>query len=130
VSEENVELARSLIDARRHGARKTMVTMLDRDVVVRSDPSWPEQEICGRDAVIGWWRSAWESLGGEARVEEMKDLRDHVLLRVCWTMRGTHSGVVGDLRWSEVVTFRDGRVIFVEYFLEHEAALKAVGLEE
>src|SRR5207253_1864627 len=64
------------------------------------------------------------------RIEEVMDLGDRVLARWCWHIRGLHSGVEGEQRGSVICTFRDGRVILEEFFLEHEQALKAVGLSE
>ena len=55
---------------------------------------------------------------------------DRLLTRFCWKTRGQHSGIERDLRWSQINTYRDGLVVFAEYFLDHEQALKAVGLEE
>ena len=34
------------------------------------------------------------------------------------------------MRYSELNTYREGRLILSEFFLEHEQALKAVGLAE
>ncbi len=34
------------------------------------------------------------------------------------------------MRWSELSTVRDSLTILIEFFLEHQSALKAVGLEE
>ena len=36
----------------------------------------------------------------------------------------------GEIRYSELNTYREGRLILSEFFLEHEQALRAVGLEE
>ena len=49
-------------------------------------------------------------------------------MRMCWNTRGQHSGLEGQQRWSQIVTIRDGRYTFREYFLDHEQALNAVGL--
>ena len=45
-------------------------------------------------------------------------------------MRGSHSDVEGDQCYSVISTLCDGRVVLEEFFLDHEHALKAVGLEE
>jgi ketosteroid isomerase-like protein len=103
---------------------------LDPDVVVRTDPGWPEQRILGRRAVTAWLRGAVESLGPGARIDEIVDLGDRVLARWCWNTRGQHSGIGGELRYSEIVTYREGRIILIEHFRDHAEALKAVGLEE
>jgi hypothetical protein len=58
------------------------------------------------------------------------DLGDRVLVRVCWHMRGLHSGVEGE-QWTFIIgKFRDCRVILEEFFLEHEQALEALEMRE
>jgi ketosteroid isomerase-like protein len=69
-------------------------------------------------------------MGPDIRNEEMMDLGDRVLVCFRWHARGTQSGVEGEQSVSEICTFRDSRVVFIEYFLDHEQALKAVGLAE
>ena len=81
-------------------------------------------------AVTAWLRGAVESLGPDNHVEKLVDLGDRVLARWCWNTRGQRSGIGGELRYSEIVTYRDGRAILIEHFRDHEEALKAVGLEE
>ena len=130
MSQENVEILRENIKAFQRGDWDAVAADWDPHVLVRTDPSWPEQFIYGREALIDWQRSAWESLGPEVRVEEIVDLGDRLLVRMCWNTRGQHSGIEQDLRWSQVSTYRDGRVVFSEYFLDHEQALQALGLEE
>ena len=125
-----MEILRENIEAFRRGDWDAVAADWDPHVLVRTDPSWPEQFIYGREAVIDWQRSAWESLGPEVRIEEIVDLGDRLLTRFCWNTRGQHSGIEQDLRWSQVNTYRDGCIVFAEYFLDHEQALKAVGLAE
>ena len=45
-------------------------------------------------------------------------------------MRGQHSGVEGEFRTSQILTFREGRTILIEYFFEHEQALRALEMRE
>jgi len=40
------------------------------------------------------------------------------------------SDVQGEVRYSELNTYRAGRLIFSGFFLDHSEALKAVGLAE
>ena len=130
MSEENVERFRQQIDAFRRGDWDAVAQDLDPHICVRTDPSWPEQQIYGREATVDWQRGAWELIGPDARIEESSDLGERVLARVHWKTRGQHSGIEDDLCFSVVSTHREGRIVFLEYFLEHEQALKAVGLAE
>ena len=130
MSEENVRRAREANDAARRGDWEALAPNLDPHVLARTDPRWPEQHIYGREAVIAFWRGLSESVGTDTRIEEIMDLGDRILVRVCWTMHGEQSGLAGEQGVSIIETYREGRVILIEYFLEHEQALKAVGLEE
>jgi hypothetical protein len=103
---------------------------LDPDVLIRTDPRWPEQRIYGRDAAVAWYRDVWESGGPDISIEETMDLGDRVLARYCWHMRGLHSGVEGEQRMSVISTYRESRAILIEFFLDHEQALAALEMRE
>ena len=130
MSQENVDLYRKWFDALTRGDWDVVAAGFDPDVLVRTDPGWPEQRIYGRQAVTAWTRGALESMGPDFRIDEIVDLGDRVLARWCWNTRGQHSGIGGELRYSEIVTYREGRTILIEHFRDHEQALKALGLEE
>ena len=50
-------------------------------------------------------------------------------MRTSWTIRGHVSGIEGEQPASILYTFRDGRVILEEFFIDHAEALAAVGLK-
>jgi SnoaL-like domain len=126
MSEANVEIAREMNEAFRRGDWEAMATTLDPLVLIRTDPRWPEQSATGRDAAIAFFRSISELWGPDLRPEEIVDLGDRVLARLRWIVRGQHSGVEGEFRFSEIATYRKGRVVLDEYFFEHEQALEAL----
>jgi hypothetical protein len=130
MSQENVEIVQNGNAAFRRGDWNAVAENMDPHILLRTDARWPEQRIYGREAAIAFYRGLSESGGPDIRIEEMMDLGDRVLVRMCWHMRGLHSGVEGDQRTSVICTFREGHVILEEFFIEHEQALKAVGLTE
>jgi ketosteroid isomerase-like protein len=130
MSQENAKLARAMNEAARRGDWDAVAARLDPDVLIRTDPRWPEQRVYGREAVLDWYRGVKESMGSDYRIEEITDLGDRVLIRLRWLARGQHSDAEGDICYSELNTYRDGRMILSEFFLEHEHALKALGLTE
>jgi ketosteroid isomerase-like protein len=130
MSPENVDLARRNSEAFQRGDWEALAASLDPHVLLRLDPTWPEQRIYGRAATLDFYRSSRESLGPDSSIEKITDLGDRLLIQVRWATRGHRSGIEADLTWSEVVTYRDGYIVFVEYFLDHRDALEAVGLEE
>jgi len=130
VSQETVEIVRTMNDAFRRADWDAIAATLDPDVLIRTDARWPEQRFYGQAAAMALYRGAWESLGPDVRIEDVVDLGDRVLVRLCWFVRGQQSDAQGELRYSELNTYREGRMILCEFFLDHADALKAVGLEE
>lgn len=130
MSQENVEVARKNNEAFRRGDWDGLAASYDPDIAIRADPRWPDQRAYGREAAMNFFRSAWDAWGPDVRIEEIVDLGDRLIVRMVWNTHARHTGIEGDFRFSEIVTYRDGQVILVEYFLEHEQALKAVGLAE
>ena len=130
MSQENVETFRRGNAAIRRGDWDAVAAGMDPDVLLRMETRWPEQRVYGREAALAFYRGLWESAGTDVRIEDITDLGDRVLARCCWLMRGAHSGVQGEFWTSVLITFRDGRAILEEFFIDNEQALKAVGLEK
>jgi hypothetical protein len=80
--------------------------------------------------VIAFLLGAQESGGPDSYLEEIIDLGGRVLAPYRWIMRGQHSAGECELRFSEIATFREGRVILIELFLEHEQAPEALEMPE
>jgi hypothetical protein len=130
VSQQNVELQASALDAFRRGDWDALAAIMDPDILIRFDRSWPEQRAYGQEAAIVFYRGIVESWGSDVSYEEIVDLGDRVLTRERWNVSGQLSGVPGALESSAIVTFREGLSILIEYFLDHNEALKVAGLEE
>jgi ketosteroid isomerase-like protein len=126
VSAQNVDLYRKVFDAIGRGDWDAVAAKVDPDIVVRTDPGWPEQRIYGRQAYTAWMRDTMESMGPDFRIDEVVDLGDRVLGRWCWKTVGQHSGIGGELRYSEIVTYRAGLAILIEHFRDHQQALEAL----
>jgi SnoaL-like domain len=130
MSRANLDAFEKGNDAFMRGDWDAIAATMDAHILVRADPRWPEQRFYGREAVIAFWRGLWESWGPDARVEEVTDLGDRLLVRWRFVIRGQHSGAEGEQRISAIQTYRKGQVILVEYFLEHEQALEALEMRE
>jgi ketosteroid isomerase-like protein len=135
VSEENAEAVRRTCEAWERGELETWLETLHPDVVWDTThfEGWLEGAIYrGRDAVrhflVDEWRGSWDRY--EARVEEVADAGDRVL--VFWSQRmvGAGSGVPVVLDSAQVCTVRDGKLARVDNYTDRAEALKAVGLSE
>jgi ketosteroid isomerase-like protein len=130
VSQENVEVIQSNHAAVLRGDWEAQAATYDPNILVRADARWPESYVFGREAAIRFFRGVMEAGGSDLRHEEIVDLGDRVLVRERWNIHGQYSGIEGEQHHTAIVTFRAGRIILIEYFLDHDEALKAVGLEE
>jgi ketosteroid isomerase-like protein len=128
MSQENVEIARKVNEAIRRGDWDVVAAYYDPGISIRTDPTWPEQRIYGRAAAMNFVRNGCETWGLDVRIEEIVDLGDRLLIRMRWNTHARHTGIGGNFRFSELVTYRDGRAILVEFFIDHEQALQALGL--
>ena len=84
---ENVDLLIRSNEAFRRGDWDAWGANFDPDVLVRTDPVWPERIIFGRGAVIEWGRSTENSLGTDVRIEDIKDLGDRFSREMCGTRK-------------------------------------------
>ena len=57
MSQENLQAARKVNEAVRKGDWDTVAAAYDPHVSVRTDPSWPEQQMHGREALLEFFRS-------------------------------------------------------------------------
>jgi|1185.fasta_scaffold153469_2 ketosteroid isomerase-like protein len=135
MSQENVEIVRAAYRAYIAGDLDTYFNFFAEDVEVRPDASrFPEANpFRGREELRRFHREideSWEGGAGGGVITEVFPVNDQVVARADWGGRGRASGI--DLRSSltSVSTIRDGRVVKIEWFLDHAEALAAVGLSE
>ena len=132
MSQENVEIVRAADQAWNAGDMDAFFRDLDPDVVIRPDSSWPESRArLGSDAARSFFEDLTEMLGpGETVIEELIDAGDRVVSRLRVRVHGRQSAIEDEFAFTQVRTFRRGKTIMIEFFLDHQAALEAVGLSE
>jgi ketosteroid isomerase-like protein len=101
---------------------------LHPDVILRTPEGWPEPgPYVGREAVLRQWRQFRETWDGDAMelVGDVVQVGDRVAARAIW--RGAGRGPQQNLELTYHITIRDGTVIAIEEFWDHQQALDALG---
>jgi ketosteroid isomerase-like protein len=132
MSQENVDKSRDFIAAYNRRDFDAAVEFFDPEIEWVL-PARQRSDSCrGPDEVIRFWEGIDETFE-ELRLEpqEFIDAGDRVATRLRHFGRGKASGIEVDAElYHQVVTFRTGRMVRIEYFGKWSEALEAAGLEE
>jgi ketosteroid isomerase-like protein len=130
MSQENVERSRKAHAAFNQRDREAWLSMCDPGLEVVPAPDWPESDaIRGREAAWEFYVDAnapWESSTFDF-VDAIAVGGDKVVTDVRGEIRGTLSGAIAEFSRSQVVTFRDDKMLRHEWFTERSEALAAAG---
>jgi len=127
MSQENVDKARAFIEAYNRRDFDAAVVSFDPEIDWVLPAHQSSDSGRGPDAVRRFWEGLDETFE-ELRLDpqEFVDAGDQVATRLLYYARGKGSGIVveGEL-YHQVVTFRDGRMVRIEYFADWDEALEA-----
>jgi ketosteroid isomerase-like protein len=130
VSREKVELVKRGIEAWNARDVESSRERLDPDVVMRMAEGFPESgPFVGREAVMRWILDAREPFDQFVLepTSDFIDVGDRVVVR--YRSHGRGRGPDVSFEFTEVATFWDGKVIYMQFFWDHAEALKSVGLD-
>ena len=131
MSETNVELVLAGHEA--YNARALMeLCAPDIEAFPDSSVFLEADQLRGRDEFRSWLEeinSAWISARNDT-IEAFALGADRVLHRGQWGGEGAASGLYTTASITDIWTIRGGQIARVEYFFDHDQALKAVGVEE
>jgi ketosteroid isomerase-like protein len=133
MSEENVKLLHGVFDAFNRRDIDAFLTLCDPDVEFIS--YWLQVEgggsYRGHDGVRDWWERLLEVYPDfTAEVEDVRDLGDRTITRVCFHGHGVASDVpIGQTMW-QVAEFRHGQIIGWRFVTSEVDALEAAALSE
>jgi ketosteroid isomerase-like protein len=134
VSPGNVEIVRRIYEARlRSEDIEQVLEFLDPEVelVTGLAGSFTGASYRGHSGVRQWLDDAidaWEDFWPE--LIEFTDAGDCVVVDVRWHGRGRASSIEVDRRTTQIWTFRAGRVVRMETFMDRALALQAAGLQQ
>ena len=127
MSQDNVDKARAFIEAYNRRDFDAAVESFDPEIDWVLPAHQSSDSGRGPDEVRRFWEGLDETFE-ELRLEpqEFVDDGDQVATRLRYYGRGKGSGIVveGEL-YHQVVTFRNGRMVRIEYFTDWDQALEA-----
>jgi ketosteroid isomerase-like protein len=132
VSQENVDKARHFIEAYNRRDFDAAVESFDPEVEWILPERQASDSCRGPENVKRFWKELDDTMEElQLLPQEFLDAGDRVATRLRHYGRGKGSGVVIDEElYHQVVTFRDGKIVRMEYFASWSEALQAVGLTE
>jgi len=132
MSQENVDKAEDFLAAYNRRDFDAAVEFFDPEIEWVLPPLQRSDSCRGPDEVKRFWKGLDETFE-ELRLDpqESVDGGDRVAIRLRYYGRGKGSGaeVEGEL-YHQVTTFRDGKMVRIEYFPEWAEALEAARLRE
>jgi len=135
-SERNIAVVLASIEAFNAGDVDAQMATYAPDAVVASDPAsdaalvFPDRSV-GREVVRSEVTDIQKALGMRYRASEVRPVRENqVLCRGELGGTGVASGVEVYQSVSTLFTLRDGLITRLEFYGDHEEALKAAGLEK
>jgi ketosteroid isomerase-like protein len=131
MSEENVEIARLLIEAVNSEDVEAVLRCMDPAIEFIPKRAEVQGAYHGHEGVREYLLDTAENFDlYQVDNKEIRDLGDCVLVCDTLRIRGKESGVEVATSTAIVLTFRDGRIVRFEDFGERSKALEAIGFSE
>jgi ketosteroid isomerase-like protein len=130
MSQENVDKARDFIAAYNRRDFDAAVESFDPEIEWVLPARQSSDSCRGPEEVKRFWEGIDETFE-ELRLhpQEYVDAGDRVATRLRHSGRGKESGLeIDEELYHQVATFRDGRIVRMEYFAEWSEALEAAGV--
>jgi ketosteroid isomerase-like protein len=129
MSEENLNAVLAYIDAYNRRDFDAAVAAFDPDVEWVLPARQSSDSGHGKDAVIHFWEQIDETFDDlQLRPQEHIDAGDRIATRLRHYGRAKSGVEIDTELYHQVVTFRDGRMVRIEYFASWPDALEAAGI--
>ena len=133
MSRENVELLRRATDAFDRGDKALWLALCDPEIENVPPREWPESEsIRGAEAVWDFFvesNAPWEG-GASEQLEVIDAENGRIATQLHRDVQGKASGARVTWSFWQVVEFRNGKAVRIEWFTERSEALEAAGIQE
>jgi ketosteroid isomerase-like protein len=131
MSQENVDSSRQLWNRFLAGDMPGVLASLDAAIEVHDVPGLPDASVYygqqGYLDQIEKFRAAFTEMTYEPL--EFIDFGDKVVGVIRATGVSKLGGIEGEATYAQVETWRDGKIVRIEYFMSKDEALEAAGIE-
>jgi hypothetical protein len=131
MSQENIGLARALLDAFNRRDSDAFQALMDDEVEIQSRLDAMEGGYHGHEGVRRWWEHFLGAFPDYTiEVEELRDLGDVTLGHIRgWAHGAASAAPIMDTFWQPL-RWQDGKCVWWANYSTAEEALEAVGLSE
>jgi ketosteroid isomerase-like protein len=134
MSQENVEIVRSMFEAANRGDPDAWLEYWTDDIDFRAAEGAPDDHgpIKGKDALRAFLQD-WLNTFDDFKVEPIELIdagEDNVIAVMRISGRAKLSGVETELTYAELSTLRDGKIARGRQYFTRDEALEAAGLSE
>jgi ketosteroid isomerase-like protein len=133
VLDEDLSVTHRWFETWNQGDLDAFIDLYAADAEMTPPASWVEAgTIDGRPAIRRFFEGLKEAWEGEdvAILHEAFRAGDKVVSRMDWQVRGRVSGIDTHLALTNVNTIKGGKIVRQQHYLDHEEALKDLGLSE
>jgi ketosteroid isomerase-like protein len=132
MSQENVQASRRVWDRFLADDMPGVLANLDSEIEVHDVPELPDASVYhGHQGYLNQienFRQAFSEITYEPL--EFIDGGEKVVSVIRATGAAKVGGIEGEVTYAEVETWRDGKIVVIQYFTRRDDALKAAGLSE
>jgi uncharacterized protein len=131
MTQTNRELVQQAYEAWNRADWNGVFALFDPEIEVRPPELWPENAaLRGRGNVRQAFEAVVETGEGlpSMAVANLEEIGDRVLACVRGGGKGRSSGIPIEASFSQVFQLREGKIVRIDFYLDHAAAREAVGL--
>ena len=133
MAQDNVEVARRMLDAFNRDDVEAVIAAFDEDCEIKEPPEMPDSPAGGyrgHDGIRDWMGNLRGVAGAGFEPRHFEASGDSLLCELASTGHGHASGVPVEWMTYAVFEMRGGKIARIRVFLSRAEALEAVGLSE
>jgi hypothetical protein len=117
-----------MVDGFNRGDLSPLAERLDENVVAHLVDSWPEQRLVGAASYLKWLQELLDSVGGDVRLKDLRQIGEIVATRFSVQMHGQASALEDEREYGQLDVYHRGKIVLILYFDDFADALATTGV--